>query len=500
MQNSFIFRLFIYTMAIGFLFAGCTREKADEITDDGLPTIEKSGYPLDVAAIMINKCATPGCHNTQSKDAASGLDLSTWDKMFEGNKTGSVTIAYRADASPLFTFCNVYPELGDTSQLPKMPVNASRLTKVEVQTLQNWINAGAKSVSGKIKFPQVSGARKYYVSNQGCDNVSVFDAKTKLVMRLVDIGKNIGQIESPHMIKMAPDQNFWYAIFIGGDVIQKFNSTTDSLVAELNIGAGLWSAMVISQDGTTGYITDWQSAGRIACIDLVNLSLKKMYQGSGLLINPHGLALDDATNTLYVTAQTGNFIYKIDVTDPVNPDVSFPMSLQPGIGVNYNKSLDPHEVSFAPGDSVYFVTCEWSNELRAYKKSNDALLATFSGFNNCKEMTYSLTNRLLFVTCTDDSVNFSPQHGSVGVIDFSSLTFVKRINTGYQPHGIVVDDIENKVYVANINSNGTAPHHKSLCGGKNGNVTIIDMATLNLVPGYKHEVSVFPYSVIVKTH
>ena len=476
--------------------SGCLKDKGPYTVGTDA-TIEKSGYPLDVAKIIINKCATAGCHNTQSKEASSGLDLSTWDNMFKGNHSGSVTIAYRSDASPLFTFCNTFSDLGDTTQLPKMPVNAAALTKAEVQTLQNWINAGARDKNGNEKFTQVAGRRKYYVSNQGCDNVSVFDAQTRLVMRLVDVGHS-GLIESPHMIKVAPDGAYWYAVFVGGDVIQKFSTTNDSMVGELSLGGGLWSAITISQDGTTGWVTDWQSNGRVACVDLGNMTLKQMYQGSQLFVFPHGLALDDATHTLYVTGQTGNFIYKIDVSDPANPDVSLPMSLQPGIGVNYNNSLNPHEISIAPGDTTYFVTCEWSNELRAYRKSDDSLLASFSGFYNCKEMTYSLTNHLLFVSCIDDSVTFAPQHGSVGVIDFSTLTYIKHINSGYQPHGIAVDDQQNMVYVANINSNGTAPHHKSLCGGKNGNVTIIDMSTLDLVPGYKHEVSVFPYSVTLR--
>ena len=58
-----------------FLFNACKHDSVIE-PDDG-------NFPPDIAEIMINDCATPGCHNTQSKDAASGLDLSSWDKMFE---------------------------------------------------------------------------------------------------------------------------------------------------------------------------------------------------------------------------------------------------------------------------------------------------------------------------------------------------------------------------------------------------------------------------------
>ncbi len=498
MGNYFQFRFIPVLSVFIVLSGGCLRDKGTSTGDALSVSVEKSGYPEDVGTIIIGKCATIGCHDPRSKEASSGLDLSTWDQMFAGNRSGAVTIAYRADASPLFTFCNIYPELGDTAQLPKMPVNGDPLTKAETTLLKDWINNGAPDRNGKLKFTQVQGRKKFYVSNQGCDNVSVFDAQARVAMRLVDVGSKPGLIETPHMIKMSPDGNFWYAVFVGGDVVQKYSTDQDSLVGQLNLGGGLWSAIAIADDGNTGYITDWQANGRIACVDLGNMTLKAMYQGNGLLVYPHGIALDDIHDVLYITGQTGNFIYKIDVSDPVHPDVGFPMSLEPGVPVNYNRSLDPHEISMAPGDSVYFVACEWSNEVRAYRVSDDALLQVFPGFYNCKEMAYSLSNHLLFVTCIDDSVTFAPQHGSVGVIDYSTLTLVKRINTGVQPHGLAVDDEANRVYIANINSIGPAPHHKALCGGQNGYVTMIDMATLDLVPGYKNEVSVFPYSITLR--
>jgi hypothetical protein len=87
------------------------------------------------------------------------------------------------------------------------------------------------------------------------------------------------------------------------------------------------------------------------------------------------------------------------------------------------------------------------------------------------------------------------------VIDYTNLTAVKDINVGYQPHGLAVDEVKKQVYVANRNTpsgGGPAPHHTSSCGGRNGYLPIIDMNTLNLVPGFKMELSVDPYSVNVR--
>jgi DNA-binding beta-propeller fold protein YncE len=77
----------------------------------------------------------------------------------------------------------------------------------------------------------------------------------------------------------------------------------------------------------------------------------------------------------------------------------------------------------------------------------------------------------------------------------STYAIVAKVYTGHQPHGIMVDEQNSRVYVTNRNvtTGGPAPHHASLCGGRNGYVTAIDLNTLQLIPGFKAEVSVDPY-------
>jgi DNA-binding beta-propeller fold protein YncE len=100
----------------------------------------------------------------------------------------------------------------------------------------------------------------------------------------------------------------------------------------------------------------------------------------------------------------------------------------------------------------------------------------------------------------EDDITFSGNVGSVSVIDYNNFISLKQINTGYQPHGIAVDDYKQQVYVINRNAsqNGPAPHHTTDCGGRNGYLTIIDMNTLELVPDYKAELSVDPYYVTIR--
>src|SRR4051794_20326084 len=94
--------LFVSIMSASM--AGCSYDK-NELTSG------QASYPKDVAIIIQNKCATAGCHNTQSAGNAGGLDFSTWDKMFEGGKNGSSVIPYSVDYSYMLYFVNTYSDL-----------------------------------------------------------------------------------------------------------------------------------------------------------------------------------------------------------------------------------------------------------------------------------------------------------------------------------------------------------------------------------------------------
>ena len=443
-------------------------------------------YPPQVAEILVKKCATAGCHNTISKDAASGLDLSSWEALFDGNRNGAVCIPYRSDQSTLFFYINTDTTLGPVSQ-PTMPFNASPLTAAEVQIIRSWIDAGAPDCNGRIKFADNPNRRKFYVANQGCDLISIHDPESKVAMRCVNVG-NSAAIESPHMIRKSPDGLYWYVSFINGNVLQKFRTVDDSLVGEAVISQGSWNTFAISPDGTKAWVVDFSLTGRVAYVDLVNMQLLATYQDPGLFSNPHGSAVSPNGDFLYVTGQVGNKIYKFDLANPLIPDYT-----EININVSGGATADPHELAFSPDGSKYFVTCQGRNEVRVFNAANDAFITAIPTAAFPLEMSMSPSNNLLLVSCEVGN--------AVTVIDMNALTHVKDITVGFQPHGLSVDETEGVVYVANRNtatSGGPIPHHTSSCGGRNGYLTLIDLNTLNLVPGFKMELSVDPYSVFVR--
>lgn len=476
------------TMIISlFCIFSCTKDKA-------MISYENTGYPQEVAEIIINKCATSGCHNATSKGGAAGLSLATWQTMFEGSNGGAVVIPYRPDLSTLIYYINSFSEYGTIQLIPKMPLSGTALTNNEVKILHDWILNGAPNAEGFVKFSDNPNRKKFYVSNQGCDLVTVFDAKEMLAISAINVGKT-SVIEAPHFIKVSPDNKYWYVSFLASGVFQKYRTSDNLLVGEANIGSGSWNTFALTSDGKYAYMVDWTSNGKIKKVQTDSMLVKGIVSG---LIYPHGSALNQTNDTLYVTSQLGNYLFKI----PTDFSTIYNVILDNSGIANNTSSLDPHEIMMSPDYSKYFVTCQTSNEIKVVDRLSGQILSSIPVGNTPQEMAISTSKNYLFVSCMEDVTTFgNTKRGSVYVININTHSVVKSIYTGHQPHGIMVDEQNNRVYITNrnVSSGGPAPHHASLCTGQNGYVTTIDLNTLQLLPDLKAEVSVDPYGYSI-TH
>lgn len=479
-RNLLIIFSFLFTF---ILFFSCTKDPAIPVYGD---------YPEAVGKIFANKCATPGCHNSSSYKACADLDLSSFSSLFKGSNNGSPVIPFRSDFSSLCYFINTYEELGPINA-PTMPINGNALSKAEVETIKNWIDNGAPDINGNIKWSDNPNRKKYYVLNQGCDVVTVFDAETQLPMRYITVGNKNGIPESPHMIKFSPDGQYWYVVFVANNILQKYRTSDDSFVAEVSLGAYQnWNTITISNNGKRAYCISWQSNSRLAVVDLENMTLLSNV-GGGNFSDAHGVALNNTNDTIYITRQTGNYIYKIDTALNGFIDVTLDGSGIP----NQTSSLDPHEITFSPDGSKYFVTCQASNQVRVMSTVGDILLQTISTGQYPLEFAKSITKNKLYVTCEYEP-NINPNiKGSVTVIDMTTYQ-TNNYSVGYQPHGIALDETNGYVIVAsrNISTTGPAPHHTGTCG-RNGFVNYFNINTMQLL-SKKTEVASDPYSVGVR--
>jgi YVTN family beta-propeller protein len=475
--------LYIVVLLLSVLFlSDCKKDK-------GLANY--GGYPNEVGKIMVLKCATSGCHNSTSYLAAASLDLTDWNSMFRGSSAGSPVIPFRSDFSSLCYYINTYSDLGNINT-PTMPYNAEKLSREEVKTIKDWVDAGAPDLNGNIKWSENSQRKKIYVTNQGCDVVTVFDAESQLPMRYITVGKDPGTIEVPHMVKVSPDGQYWYVVFVNANILQKYRCSDDVLVGEANLGLYFdWNTIAISDDGTRAYCVSWVSNGRIASVDLTQM---KVINNFGGYFFSHGVALNGTNDTLYVTGQTGNYIMKIDTSLATTSTIS----LQNGFPPTTSSSLDPHEIMLSPDKQNLFITCQKSNEVRVYNIPTNTVTNIIPVGTYPVEMDLSPTTNKLFVTCMEDQTSFPGFHGSVSRIDITTFSEM-RIQVGFMPHGIAVDESKDLVYVAsrNLLSSGPAPHHSAVCNGRNGFVSLIDLNSFTLKPK-RTEISVDPYSVAMR--
>lgn len=459
-----------------------------------------SGYPDDIAKILVNKCATAGCHNAASYEGAGGLRMDSWEHLFNGGNNGAAIVPYSIQFSPLLYYINTDPTLGIVAQ-PTMPKDNPPLTKDEYITIRDWVAKGAPDKSGNVPFAADAATRqKIYITMQPCDQVAVIDAQKKVVMRYIPVGVSAIS-EVPHYLKTTTDGKYAFVSFSAGTVLQKIETATDQVVDNIQLppdqmGPGSWNVFALSSDASKAVLSDWRSEGRIVYVDLKTLKINVFPK----FTYPHGIAANPSFDTFYITSQYGNAMYKMDKegflkktlsldgkTPVVSPDPS-------------SSSLNPHEIIMAPDYSKYFISCEYSNEVRVLSRSNDSVIKVIPTGSRPQEFAISLKKPYLFVTCMDDQptkLGDATFVGSVYVIDYNTLSVVNVIRGNFSsPHGITVDDMNNTVYFAsrNINPTGPKPHHTSNCAGANGSYHVYDMTTFQPADKRRFEVLPDPYS------
>jgi YVTN family beta-propeller protein len=471
-----------------FILFSCAKDTG--VVDQG------SNYPKEVASILLSKCATNGCHNQASKDASSGLSLVSWEDLFLGARGGPVVIPYRPDFSTLCFFTNTLSALGPVS-VPTMPLGTQPLSDKDYMTLKNWILQGAPGSSGNIKFKDNLNRSKIYITNQLCDIVIAVDAESRLPMRYIDVGVK-SQVEFPICIKVSNDKKYWYVTFLASSVIQKFDASNDSYVAQADLGEGVWSSFELTSDSKYAFCIDNSNPGKIAYVDLGEMKVLANYNNPAF-IYPKAAAINNNTNKLYIGAENGNYISVIDFNDTAHPSMK-QVILDGSSSISNQSSNDPGSLLINEFYSLCYIACRNSNEIKIMDLSKDSVIA--SVFLNASPtfMDYFKSKNNLFITCTDDTLSFPNNRGSVKVIDLNINQVIKTINPGYQPNGICINSQFD--YAAIVNSNispkGPGPHHTSGCAGRDGYLTFITLSTFEMISSAKYELAVYPFAAAMR--
>jgi DNA-binding beta-propeller fold protein YncE len=488
--------LFLIALSVGicsYALTSCQHEPYDTT---------KGNFPAEISSILVRKCATEGCHDAAGAVNAAGLRLDNWDELFKGSSHGAVVVPYSTKYSTLLYYIN-QASYGnnDIIAVPSMPYNMAALTAEEYNTIKNWIANGAPDANGNIAFASDANARqKVYIAQQGCvDHLAVIDAKSGLVMRYIPIGVT-NTDELAHNIRTSSDGRYAYVCFFQGTVVHKIDTRTDEVVGTANIGDGNWQVLLLSPDDSKLLVTG-TSTGQLAFINTADMTLETDF--SGLFIQPHGLAASPGFDTLYITSQFGNTIYRyilsqFDLSTIILDNGAETHTTVPGV------TPDPHEIMMSPDNSKLFVTCQNNKQVKIVDLNTEQVLLTHNVGDVPKEIAYSKKRNLMFVTCMEDANNnySAKSRGSVYVFDATSGQQVGSPIYGdfYQPHGIVVDERNDLIYIASRNANidGPAPHHSSGCNGRNGWYSIYDLNTLQPKNKIRYEVTPDPYGLGIR--
>lgn len=463
------------TVTLLILFAACKHEPQQPVN--------KSGYPAQVAKIVETQCATAGCHNEASYQNAGSLRLDTWANMFNGGGNGASIVPFAPDNSPLLYFINTHAELGPVAQ-PTMPYNGTPLTQDQYLLIRDWVAAGAPDKDGNVAFSTEAATRqKIYMTMQGCDLLAVLDAKSRVVMRYIQLGKLPG-IEAPHCVRVTKDGKYAYVSFLASQYVQKISTEEDKIVDEIFVGDGSWNVFHLSDDGRQMLLCDWSDNGKVL---LVNLETKSTNPLLTNMSRPHGIASNAAFNTFYITSEGKNIIYKINTATSQIKEVS--------IGSGMTSPAVTHEIMMTPDETKYLITCQQRNEVRVMDAIADTLIKVIPVGVYPQEIAISYSQPYMFVTCMEDNTNYPGAKGSVYAVNYNTWEATRIEGPFYQPHAITVDDQNSTFYVVsrNVNPNGPAPHHSSSCSGRNGFYHVYDLNTFEKLPK-RYEVTVEPYS------
>ncbi len=89
-------------------------------------------FSRDVAPILVGNCV--GCHNPRTKARNGGFDLSTFNGLMAGGKSGKVIVGGKPEESRLV-------ELVSTQDMPRG--NRGKLSEEAVGRIERWVKAGA---------------------------------------------------------------------------------------------------------------------------------------------------------------------------------------------------------------------------------------------------------------------------------------------------------------------------------------------------------------------
>ena len=114
-----------------------------------LPLLAAAPTYKDVSAIFAARCY--GCHAAAVK--MGSLNLQTWDGFEEGGTHGKIVVPGKSAESRLYLLITA-------KEMPSMPMDGSKLSPEQIETIRAWIDAGAVGGGASAAAPATASLPK----------------------------------------------------------------------------------------------------------------------------------------------------------------------------------------------------------------------------------------------------------------------------------------------------------------------------------------------------
>ena len=461
--NRKLFFLTVFTIVISslYFFSGCSENPVN--------TSETVSFSKDIQPIFASNCNFPGCHNTT--DRQQGIDMSTWESvMLKGSSFGSEIVPYNSRWSHLLQHINRVDTNISPFAEPLMPkafmpyTNGQPMPGNIIEKIAKWIDQGAQNDNGQVAFSNIQ--RKAFITNQASDYVAVVNLDNNHLARLIKVGEPPpGVLAAPHVVIVDNQGRYFYVSLITEGYVEKYDAVTYEKLGRVFVGSSP-SHIVLSNDGATGYITDFITAGSIKVFNTQQMTITGSITEFRMK-SPHGLRLTHNGNLLIGATQISEMLYVINTNDNQIDGV---YQVDPSVPPNGNgtQNFYPYQVAITPDDKYVYVACRKSNDVRVF----DILTRTF-----IMNIPVGL-NPLALEISPDGRWCYVPNQASnsVTVIDLLSNTVVKTISgVGVQPHTIDFTGDGHYAYVSCESRTGTFVHHPTTGSQKPGTACVIDV-------------------------
>lgn len=440
----------------------------------------------EVAEVMINNCATAGCHigtqpagniafDTYSSLIKGAINSST-SHVHAGSFEGEVVIPFNAEKSLLY-------QMMMKNVTPISPHDGLTLSNAEKEIIKNWINNGAKNYFGTVASSNAS--YRVYVCNQSSDIISIIDGDKKVVSGLINVDFN-QTIDAPHMVKEYGD--YLFATVISAGKFLKIRKSDNQIVGEVN-GLEKPGMIQINLSGTKAYVSRSSTAASIYnsiyVIDINSMTIRKEIS-LPLTGVPHAIALNPSNTKLFVANLTKD---RIHIVDAINDEFVDDIILQQG--------TEPMESMISPDGNYLYVSGMGINKVIVLNAIADSVVAEIETSQMPMHIAVSSSGHRIYVSTMMHSANGS----SLDVIEKNGSIWNRiaqitdhRFN---MLHGCDITKDDKYVYVSSRNTDGMyQPKFKINGEGNTGTLGIIDAQTLQIVKVI--DLEEFPSGLVVE--